>query len=335
MPVPDFQTFFLPLLHLTADGQPHALADLRKAVQADLGLSDEDVREKLPSGTQTKFANRLAWASVYFVKAGVLGRIRRGVFQITELGKRLLREEPKKTTIKTLCRYPGFVEFHKGSAGKLAPAEDTDKESTATPEERLSASYQVLRRAVAADLLETVKKSSPSFFEKLVVDLLVAMGYGGSVEDAGNAVGRSGDGGVDGIIKEDRLGLDVVYVQAKRWTNTVGRPVVQAFAGSLEGHRARKGVLITTSEFSQDALDYVQRIEKRIVLIDGEHLAEYMIDHNVGVTESTTYKVKKIDLDYPNFRTTTDRWGRFSGGFRFTLRFNSFVFSREAFRTPK
>ena len=298
MPVPDFQTFFLPLLRLAADGKPHALADLRKAVQADLALSDEDVAEKLPSGTQTKFANRLAWASVYFVKAGVLNRVRRGIFQITDRGRDLLKEATDRVTVKSLARYPGFMEFHRGSSARSESASGQEKESVETPEERLAGSYKLLRDTLASELLEVVKKSSPSFFERLVVDLLVAMGYGGSAEDAGRAVGRAGDEGVDGIIKEDKLGLDVLYVQAKRWANTVGRPVVQAFAGSLEGHRARKGVLITTSEFSQEALEYVQRIEKRIVLIDGPRLAEFMIDHDVGVAKGTTYTVKKLDLDY-------------------------------------
>ena len=156
----------------------------------------------------------------------------------------------------------------------------------------------MLRDALANDILETVRKASPTFFEELVIDLLVAMGYGGSVEDAGRAVGKSGDGGIDGIIKEDKLGLDVVYVQAKRWSSSVGRPVVQAFAGSLEGVRARKGVLITTSSFSQDALDYVQKIEKRIVLIDGKQLADLMIDHGIGVNVVQTYKIKRLDSDY-------------------------------------
>ncbi|HEY3244186.1 MAG TPA: restriction endonuclease, partial [Phycisphaerae bacterium] len=158
--------------------------------------------------------------------------------------------------------------------------------------------YQGLRRAVAQDLLERVKRCSPTFFEKLVVDLLVAMGYGGSRKDAGQAVGSARDGGIDGIIKEDRLGLDAVYLQAKRWDAAVGRPTVQAFAGSLEGHRARKGVLITTSAFTSDAREYVERIEKKIVLIDGEQLAQLMIDYDVGVTEAVVYKVKKPDADY-------------------------------------
>jgi restriction system protein len=298
MAVPDFQSFFVPLLNAMADGGEYALVDVRKQVQAELQLSDADVLEKLPSGTQTKFANRLAWAAVYFAKAAVLRRVRRGVFQIADRGKELLAEKHPKITSKILSRYPEFVEFHKGSADQSDNHAPNAKEGSQTPEEQLVASYEVLRQALAAELLDTVKKSSPAFFEKLVVELLVAMGYGGSIEDAGKAVGGAGDGGIDGIIKEDRLGLDVVYVQAKRWGGVVGRPVVQAFAGSLEGHRARKGVLITTSGFSQDAFEYVQRIEKKIVLIDGKQLADYMIDFEVGVTKGKAYIVKKIDQDY-------------------------------------
>jgi restriction system protein len=281
-----------------ADGGEYALQAVWNQVQAELHLSETDVAEKLPSGMQTKFANRLAWAAVYFAKAGVLRRVRRGVFQITDKGRELLAENHQRITSKILSRYPEFVEFHKGSGDQSDNPVLNGKEASQTPEEQLVASYEALRQALAAEVLDTVKKSSPAFFEKLVVDLLVAMGYGGSIDDAGKAVGGAGDGGIDGIIKEDRLGLDVVYIQAKRWGNVVGRPVVQAFAGSLEGHRARKGVLITTSGFSQDAFDYVQRIEKKIVLIDGKQLADYMIDFEVGVTKGKAYVVKKMDQDY-------------------------------------
>jgi len=175
---------------------------------------------------------------------------------------------------------------------------DIKPDKAQTPEEQLANAYKVLRDSLANDVLEAVRKASPTFFEELVIDLLVSMGYEGSIEDAGRAVGKSGDGGIDGIIKEDELGLDVVYVQVKRWSNSVGRTVVQEFAGSLEGVRARKGVLITTSYFSQDALDYVGKIEKRIVLIDGKQLADLMIDYDIGVNAVQTYKIKRLDSDY-------------------------------------
>ncbi len=298
MAVPGFQAFFLPLLKLMADGNEHALRDLRRPIQDCLALTDADLNEMLPSGAQSRFVNRLAWASVYLVKAGILRRVRPGVFQITDRGRELLAESPDAISVKILMQYPEFEDFHRRGSRPTDADDKTDEEAVMTPEEELERSCQLLRDSLARDLLEAVKKSEPSFFEKLVMDLLVAMGYGGSVQDAAKAVGRVGDGGVDGIIKEDRLGLDVVYVQAKRWSGTVGRPIVQAFAGSLEGHRARKGVLITTSEFSQDALDYVRRIEKKIVLIDGKQLAEFMIDYDVGVTKGKTYTVKRIDSDY-------------------------------------
>ena len=175
---------------------------------------------------------------------------------------------------------------------------EIDAEAVRTPREVMESGYQEMRRDLSQELLNRIKSSPPRFFEQLVVDLLVAMGYGGSRIDAGEAVGQSGDGGVDGIIKEDKLGLDAIYLQAKRWENTVGRPVVQAFAGSLDGYRARKGVLITTSQFSPDAKDYVSRIEKKIVLIDGEELAKLMIDYNIGVATDAAYEIKRLDTDY-------------------------------------
>jgi restriction system protein len=299
MPVPDFQSFFLPMLRQVADNKEHSIGELRERIASELQLTPEELAQKVPSGTQTVVANRVAWSAVYLHRAGALERIKRGVFRITPRGQEILKQNLQKITIQVLSQFPEFVSFHKGS-GNGAVVEDASSKllKTETPEEQLAAAYKVLRETLANDVLEAVKKSSPSFFEELVVDLLVAMGYGGSVEDAGKAVGRSGDGGIDGIIKEDKLGLDVVYVQAKRWANVVGRPVVQAFAGSLEGVRARKGVLITTSYFSQDALEYVRMIEKRIVLIDGKQLADLMIDHDLGVNVTHTYKVKRLDSDY-------------------------------------
>lgn len=298
MAVPDFQSFFVPVLRCTADGADYPIAEIRHRIGADLNLTPEDLSQKLPSGVQTVFANRIAWSAVYLMKAGALERVKRGVFRITGRGKELLALNVPKLTIQNLSQYPEFVAFHKRTENGGEEVQEIRTEKAQTPEEQLANAYKVLRDSLANDILETVKKASPTFFEELVIDLLVAMGYGGSVEDAGKAVGQSGDGGIDGIIKEDKLGLDVVYVQAKRWSNSVGRPVVQAFAGSLEGVRARKGVLITTSSFSQDALDYVQKIEKRIVLIDGKQLADLMIDHDIGVNVVQTYKIKRLDSDY-------------------------------------
>ena len=295
MPIPDYQSIMLPLLQLAADSANHSLAEAANSLADEFGLSPAERSELLGSGVQPKFANRVSWASTYLKKAGLLESGGRGSFRITDRGRGVLRNPPERITPRWLSRYPEFVQFRTRPQRDGEPDVSSDE---ATPEERLEASYRELRGALAQELLQRVKRSSPRFFETLVVDLLVAMGYGGSRQDAGQAVGQSGDDGIDGVIKEDRLGLDVVYVQAKRWDRTVGRPDVQAFAGSLEGQRARKGVMITTSQFSPDARDYVGRIEKKIVLLDGAELAELMIEHGIGVAETVRYSIRKLDLDY-------------------------------------
>jgi restriction system protein len=299
MAVPDYQSIMLPLLRLAGDGQEHKFSEAMESLAKEFGLSEQERDELLPSGAQTKFGNRAGWARTYMTKAGLLVSPGRGRFKITERGLGVLKTNPERISAKSLRQYPEFVEFQGTHRQEREPQEqEQEAESEQTPAEALEASYVNLRKALAQDLLDKVKSCSPVFFEHLVVDLLVAMGYGGSRKDAGQAVGRTGDGGIDGIIKEDKLGLDAVCVQAKRWDGTVGRPVVQAFAGSLEGVRAKKGVLITTSQFSGEAEDYVGSIEKKIVLINGEQLAQLMIDHNIGVTELATYALKRIDNDY-------------------------------------
>jgi len=281
------------------DSAEHGLAEVIESLGDRLGLSPEEKKELLPSESDVKFDNRVRWSAFYLRKAGLLERTGRGKIRITPRGQQVLKTKPARIDVKFLKQFSEFVEFQQGSKKTDSEEVDTaDEDSQATPEETLEASYHNLRRTLAEELLDRVKKCPPKFFEKLVVDLLVSMGYGGSRKDAGQAVGQSGDDGIDGIIKEDKLGLDVVYLQAKRWEATVGRPVVQAFAGSLEGQRARKGVLITTSQFSQEARDYVSRIEKKIILIAGEELAQLMIDHGIGVTEVRTYSLRKMDLDY-------------------------------------
>jgi restriction system protein len=237
-----------PLLVFMSDGAKHGLAKVIETLGDRLGLSPEDKTELLPSESDVKFDNRVRWAAFYLRKAGLLERTGRGKIRITERGQQVLKTKPRRIDVKFLKQFSEFLEFQQGT--KKADSEDVDaanEEAQATPEETLEASYVNLRRTLAEELIDRVKKCPPKFFEKLVVDLLVSMGYGGSRKDASQAVGQSGDDGIDGIIKEDKLGLDVVYLQAKRWEVTVGRPVVQAFAGSLEGQRARKGVLITTS----------------------------------------------------------------------------------------
>ncbi|MBI4506542.1 MAG: restriction endonuclease [Chloroflexi bacterium] len=302
MAIPDFQTLMLPLLEIAGDGKEHSLADVIDLLAERFHLTAEERAELLPSGTQSKFVHRVGWARTDLREAGLLERTGRARFRITDRGLAVLRGTPQTINRAFLRRFLEFDEFlrrtRRGRDEDGNAAIETEIVVPTTPEETLGGAYQTVRQALAQELLGRIRSCSPRFFERLVVDLLVAMGYGGSRKDAGRAVGQSGDGGIDGVIKEDKLGLDVVYVQAKRWDNTVGRPIVQTFAGSLEGQRARKGVLITTSQFSPDAKEYVKYIEKKIVLVDGEQLAQLMIDHGIGVTELATYTVKKLDLDY-------------------------------------
>jgi restriction system protein len=275
------------------------MSDLYEQLADEKGLSADDRAELLKSGTQFVYQNRIGWARTYLKKAGLVEAPGRGLVKITQRGQDVLNSPPAKLNVKFLRQYPEFVEFHTYHP-PAEPEIDNSTESVVeeTPQDALERAQAELRQQLAEDLLERILKSPPSFFERLVVELLLRMGYGGSREDAGRTIGKAGDGGVDGVINEDRLGLDVIYIQAKRWEGTVGRPVVQAFAGSLEGVRAKKGVMITTSNYTSDALSYVRQIEKRIVLIDGATLAALMIEHNVGVSIEATYDVKRIDLDY-------------------------------------
>lgn len=302
MPVPDYQQFFLPILRLAGDGQEHSPSQAVEAVVKHFNLTEDDRNELLPSGTQGKVNNRASWARFHLVKAGLLEAIGRGRFKITRRGTELLNTTPAEINLRLLNQYPEFAEFRLANRQNKPTVEEVSDPNgdipRQTPQELLEISYQALHRQLAQELLDRIAQSSPRFFEKLVVDLLVSMGYGGSRKDAGKAIGKSGDEGIDGIIKEDRLGLDAVYLQAKRWKGTVGRPEIQAFAGSLEGHRARKGVFITTSQFSPDAREYVNRIEKKIILIDGQQLASLSIEYKVGVMDVINYSVRKLDLDY-------------------------------------
>jgi len=298
--VPDFQSFFKPLLEIASDGEEHSLAEARLRIAQMFNLSDDDLSEMLPSGTQTKFDNRVAWAKSYFNQAKVLDNTRRAHFKITDRGMELLGQGHERIDIKVLDQFPEFVEFRTPNKDSQKDVVEDEKEEkySKTPEEVFQQAYANIRGELASALLRQVKDNSPDFFEQLVVDLMVAMGYGGSRSDAGKSVGKSGDEGIDGIINEDRLGLDVIYLQAKRWEATVGRPEIQKFVGALHGKRAKKGVFITTGKFSNDAKQYVDTIEPKVVLIDGQKLSQYMIDFNLGVTTSATYEIKKIDTDY-------------------------------------
>ena len=300
MPIPDFQTIMLPILEFAADGQEHSIRDAREALAQRFRLSEQERKERLPSGQQPVFDNRVAWAKSYLQQAGALDSSRRGYFQISQRGKDILREPPQRITVKYLERFPEFVEFrYAGTKEKdEVVAVNLSEVTGQTPEEALENAYQRLSKDLAAEVLNRVKKASPLFFERLVVSLLLKMGYGGSRTEAGEAIGSSGDEGIDGIINEDRLGLDVIYLQAKRWEGNVGRPEIQKFVGALHGKRAKKGVFITTSAFSGDATEYVSKIEPKVVLIDGGQLSELMIDFNVGVTLLNTYESKRVDSDY-------------------------------------
>ncbi|MFM6171784.1 restriction endonuclease [Sphaerospermopsis sp. LEGE 00249] len=292
----------LPLLQYAGDGKEHSLRDAITFLADVFNLSDEERKELLSSGQQAVFDNRVGWARTHLKKAGLLESPKRGFFQITNRGKEILKQNNPEINVKFLNQFPEFIEFKTikkdNDKSESEITEDSEILET-TPQESIEFGYQKIRKELELELLNRVKSCSPDFFERLVVDLLVKMGYGGSRRDAGRAIGKAGDGGIDGIIKEDKLGLDIVYIQAKRWDNTVvGRPEIQKFVGALHGQRARKGVFITTSKFSQDAREYVSIIDSKIVLIDGQELAQLMIDNHVGVSTVSIYEIKKIDSDY-------------------------------------
>ena len=299
MAIPDYQTIMLPLLRFAGDGQVHSKSEAVESLAKEFELSDEEIKELLPSGKQALFDNRVGWARTYILKAGLIESAGRGHFTITERGKQALSQNPDMINVKFLDQFPEFVEFRKVRKDKEKKPKEKDSLYTEiNPEEALEAAYQELQESLASDLIQNIKQCAPDFFERLVVDVLIKIGYGGSRKEAGQAIGRTGDEGIDGIIKEDKLGLDIIYMQAKRWENTVGRPEIQKFAGALQGQRARKGIFITTSDFSKEALNYVKNIDSKIILIDGQRLAELMIEHNVGVSPVASYDVKKIDTDY-------------------------------------
>lgn len=299
MPIPDFQSIMRPLLEAHADGREHTNRDLVAGLADRFGLSDEERREMLPSGGARLFDNRVGWAKTHMTQAGLLVSPRRAISTITERGLAVLRDHPDRVDLRVLATFRDYREFRNRRRAVENPdiASDATEESQ-TPEELFEDAYQQLRREVEAELLRQILDSPPEFLERVVVDLVVRMGYGGSRKDAGEALGRSGDEGIDGIIKEDPLGLDIIFLQAKRWEGTVGRPEIQKFAGALQGQRAKKGIFLTTSSFSSEALEYVSRIDSKIILIDGARLARLMFDHGVGVTTVSEYPVKRIDSDF-------------------------------------
>lgn len=300
MSIPDFQTIMLPLLKFYADGKEHSVVNAVDYLGKEFKLTEQELTELIPSGKQPSFYNRVGWARTYLTKAKLLELTHRPYYKITERGFNVLKQNPSRIDLKFLRQFPEIIEFRERKQ-KSVTISDNHKstEDERTPEEILEDAYQEIRENLAQELLTQVKNCSPAFFERLVVELLVKMGYGGSHRDAARAVGQSGDGGIDGIIDEDKLGLDSIYIQAKKWDGTsISRPEIQKFVGALMGRKARKGIFITTSKFSSDAMHYVSNIDYRIVLIDGQRLAELMLDYDLGVTEVTSYRLKRIDSDY-------------------------------------
>lgn len=296
--IPDYQSIMLPLLTILSDNQEHKFRDLIEELSVVFNLKDEERKELLPSGTQSIFDNRVGWARTYLKKAGLIESPKRAISKISQLGLGVLNQKPKLINVSFLKQFPSFIEFQ--NLRKEDIENENVETNTQTPEESLDHAYQKLRKTLAQELLIRVISLPPNFFERLVIELLVKMGYGGSIKDAGKAIGKSGDEGIDGTIKEDKLGLDIIYIQAKRWqsNNIVGRPEIHKFVGALAGQGAKKGVFITTSNFTREALEYSPKNETKIVLIDGEKLAQLMIDYNLGVSTVNNYEIKKIDSDY-------------------------------------
>ncbi len=307
MPVPEFNEIKAPALEFLADGKPRKNSELYKALAQQFKLTDQELGELLPSGKQSRWHNRANWALYDLYRAGLLDRPKRGLYIISELGKKVAFEKPSRIDREYLMQFVQFRQFIEQSGAIKETVAQAGIESTprlnpasvtATPEEQMATLASGIKQNLAADLLEQVKEMDPFRFERLVLDLLLAMGYGGSREEAAIAGKGVHDGGLDGLINEDRLGLDRLYIQAKRWQSSVGRPEIQNFVGALAGQHAHKGIFITTSEFSSGAVEYVKNLPQRVILVDGERLAELMIEHNIGVSPFYAYEIKRIDSDY-------------------------------------
>jgi restriction system protein len=298
--VPGFQYFMLPFLQVMSDGKTRHMNEVNELVIKQTGLTAEQCSVLLPSKADTLVRNRIGWVRTYLYKAGLISQVSRGNYHISEAGLRAIKEQPNSIDIKYLKTQPAFQAWGSSFSNDKESVESGSSpvETFNTPQELLENSYQIITNSVAEELLDRIKKASPAFFERLVVDVLLAMGYGGFDNSNGQVTQYSGDGGIDGIIKEDKLGLDTIYIQAKRWESGVPVSAVRDFAGSLLSKKARKGVFITTSYFPQSAYEYVKSIDPTIILIDGEQLTKIMIEYNVAVTKSKTYEIKRIDNDY-------------------------------------
>lgn len=305
MEIPDFQSIMLPLLEFASDNIEHSTIDTIESLSKKYKLLDEDLQKMLPSGTQSIFYNRVFWAKAHLKMAGLIKNTKRAHFKITQDGINLLNQKPNKINLALLKKIPKYHEHFENQKKEkevkdaLTVSENNENENSLTPEENIEYFYQNIRKTLAQDLLVKIKNSTPVFFERLVVELIVKMGYGGSIKDAGKAIGKTGDEGIDGIVKEDLLGLDTIYIQAKKYNDlTVGSPEIDKFIGALTKKRAKKGIFITTSFFSKNAIDSLPSNDPKIILIDGEDLANYMIDYDLGVNSIIKYDLKKIDNDY-------------------------------------
>ena len=305
MAIPDFQSIMLPLLKHLSDGKEHNSKEVTESLADEYKLSREERNELLPSGTQGRFSNRVAWAKSHLITAGLILAPKRGIYKISNLGLNVLKNNPNHINIKFLDDFGGYKDWRTGKKKKGHYTDDNKevqgKHEDKTPDEIIKEAHSELRQKLILEILTELKNCSPQFFERVVLDLLVKMGYGGTFSDAASMTSFTGDEGIDGVIKEDKLGLDTIYIQAKKWENSVSRPEIQKFAGALMGKNAKKGVFITTSGFSKGAYEYAEYIsDQRIVLIDGKQLAEYMIDHHLGVSINETIYIKSIDTDYFN-----------------------------------
>lgn len=302
MAIPSFQDFMLPLLELLQDGKAHKMSEVREELAKYFDITEEEKKILLPSGRQEVYKNRIGWARTYLYNAGLIEKLGRGVYKITERGLEVLKEKPSRIDVNYLMKFPEFREFKGAKDKELSQLPDSQiiEQEQETPLEILGRMYEVIREQLAKEILERIMQNSPEFFEKLIIDLLQAMGYGGSLEDAGSVTKKTSDEGIDGIIKEDKLGLDVIYIQAKRWSSDrlVGRPEIQKFVGALAGFGAKKGIFVTTSDFTKEAREYIPKTDTKIVLINGQMLANLMIEYNVGVSVDIKYEIKKIDNDY-------------------------------------
>ncbi len=294
--IPDFQSIMLPMLNALKNDTIKTHRDIRLEMINHFKISDDEQKEKISSGTQPLYYNRVAWAMAYLKKADLISSPRRGEYQITITGKKVLKSPPVKITISFLKEFPAFSKNK--NPDKDDSIETSEEILEKTPDELIEIGFKQITDELSLQLINQIKDGSSYFFEKLVVDLLIKIGYGGSDIENGEVTQKTNDEGIDGIIKEDKLGLDKIYLQAKKWDNVVVCPEIQKFVGALQGKRAKKGIFITTSSFSKEALEYAQNIDCAIILIDGKKLTELMIENEVGVSIKRSFKISKVDTDY-------------------------------------